>query len=204
MTVIDPAAPVVAAPVEPATPVADPVVTPEPPVETFKAINLDSQDAADNFVKDRVARATRAAQNAAKAEKDALEARIAEFEAASLTADEKKDARIAAAEKLAEERGATITKLERKELVSELAGEAKLPKKLWDRVRGDTEEEIAADIAELMDGEPTTPVVPAEPVKGVPPTRTPKVKLQPTGAVTDPGINADDILKTLTRSGLAF
>lgn len=185
-----------AAPVETATAIADPIVE-TPVAPEFKAIVLDSQDAADNFMKDRVARATRSAETKAAAEKKALEDRIAAFEDEKLSADEKKDKRIADAEKLAADALAENTKLQRTNVVRDLAEEAGLPKKLWDRVRGDTEDEITADIAELMEGIPA----PAEPVKGTPPTRAPKVKLQSTNTEIDPGDNADAIVKGLSRGG---
>lgn len=194
------AAVVEAAPVEIAPIVADPV-TPAvatPPVE-FAAIVLDSQEATDNFVKDRVARATRAAQTAAKAERKAIEDELNELKNAALSETEKKDNALKAAEQLAAERGDELTKLQRASLVSDLAQEAGLPKKFWDRVRGDTDEEIVADIAELMEGIPA----PADPVKGTPPSPAPKakVKVQPTGNEPDPGLNADAIVKELSRGG---
>jgi hypothetical protein len=190
---------VVDAPVETATIVADPV-TDDAPVVEFKAITLDSQEATDNFVKDRVARATRSAEKKAEAEKQALKDRIAEFENEKLTEDQKKEQRAIAAEKLAQERGEELTKLQRAGIVRDLADEAGLPKALWGRVHGDTEEEIAADIKELIDGLPAAPVVP-----GRPPTQSPTVRVQPVNSDPDPGQSADDIMKILAeRRGRSY
>lgn len=191
-----------AAPVETATPVADPVTpvvegAPVVPVP-FKQIVLDSQDAADDFIKDRIARATRSAEKKAEAEKKILQDRITGFETAQLTEDQKKEQRAITAEKLAQERGDELTKLQREILVRDNAGD--LPKSLWDRVRGETEEEIVADIASLMEGVPAAPVVP-----GRPPAQSPMVRVQPVGTDPDPGLSVDDIMKQLDeRRGRSY
>lgn len=186
------------APVETAAVVADPVTPAEPTVVEFTPITLDSQEATDNFVKDRVARATRAAEKKVEGEKKALQDKIDAFENEKLTDDQKKDARAAAAEKLAQERGDELTKLTRELLVRDNAGD--LPKSLWDRVRGDTEDEIIADIATLLEGVPAAPSAP-----GRPPTQSPMVRVQPVGTDPDPGLNAEDIIKQLAeRRGRNF
>jgi hypothetical protein len=70
------------------------------------------------------------------------------------------DERATEAERWAEERNQLIaslqekddqlSKLERLNLVAHLATDAKLPKSLWKRVHGDTEEDIAEDIASII------------------------------------------------------
>lgn len=121
----------------------------DPVLDEFQPIVLDSQDAVNSFVKKRVERAKRSAEEAMQAQIAERDAKIKAFEEQALSESEKVLKRAEAAEKLAQERDAELARLKRDKLVSDLASEAKLPKKLWDRIRGDTEEDIQADIEDL-------------------------------------------------------
>lgn len=180
---------------DPAAPVDPAPVVGAPP--EFAAIVLDSQDAVDKMFKDRIAQANRVAEKKAKDDRKALEDKLKAFEDAALTDTEKKDNALKAAEQLAAERGEALTKLERKVLVRDLAQDSGLPKKLWDRVSGETEDEIAADIKELVEALP--PV--ADPGKGKPPVQAPTVRVSPPGDSSDPELSSDALLASINRNG---
>lgn len=102
-----------------------------------------------------------------------------------------------------------LTKAERNELVRDIADEMGLPKKLAKRVTGDTEEEIRADIEDLLEGLPKDEKKDAKDGDGdkkKPPTQAPKARMTftATGDESDDGLelSADDILKDLPRGGV--
>lgn len=158
----------------------------------FKPIVLDSQDAVDGFMKARIARVEKkySDYNDLKAKA----AHVDELEAASLSESEKLQKRLAEFEKLAADKEAELTKLQRDRVVSDVASEMGLPKKFWDRVRGDTDDEIISDITDLLEGLPKP-----EKDKGSPPGQSPKVKVQPTGSDPEVQMTAEDILKSIPR-----
>lgn len=101
-----------------------------------------------------------------------------------------------------------LTKAERNELVRDIADEMGLPKKLAKRVQGDSEEDIRADIEDLLEGLPKTEkTVEAKEGDGdkKPPSQKPKPRMTftTTGDESDSGleVSADDILKDLPRGG---
>lgn len=189
---------------QPVTPVAGPVVDPETPEAhvspeaeptepSFRPI--DSQEALDALIQKRVARAEKSAEKKFNETLATLQAKIDGFESEKLTDTEKRDKRIAELEKAVQERDEKLTKLERAKTVSELAHEAKLPKKLWDRVQGDTEDEIAADIQELLEAYPTPES--KDEGKKKPPSQGATVKVQPTGSDGETEETADAILEAI-------
>lgn len=159
----------------------------------FKSIVLDSQDAADSFVKDRVSRAQRSVEKQYKTQVDDLNAKIEAFENEKLSESDKIVKRAEAAEKLAKERGDELTKMRREMSLNSLAADAKLPRDLWDRVRGDTEEEISADIAKLKAALPATEA----PADTRPPSQQSKVTVAPTGQEPDADQDAKSIVDSL-------
>jgi len=50
-----------------------------------------------------------------------------------------------------QEKSERLTKLERANMIAEIASEKGLPKRLWKRIKGDSEEEIAEDIDALLE-----------------------------------------------------
>lgn len=160
----------------------------------FKAIT--SQDALDAILTKRLERADKASSKKYGETIKSLEDKIASFETEKLSESEKLQKRLEDAEKLASERAGELTKLQRDRQVFDLAQEHELPRALWDRVRGDTDEEILADIEALKGVLPGK----SEAKGGFPqgPTRT---TVTPTGDAADPGdLTADDILKQLSYS----
>lgn len=166
---------------------------PKPTKKAFENIVLDSQEAADNFVKDRIARATRSTEKKFADQVKELSEKLKSYETEKLTADEQKELRLSEAEKLAEERGNQITQMLRERTITDLAVEAGLPKNLWDRVRGENDEEIAADINALV------ALLPKETVKETagPPSQAPTVKLSPTGDEPNSEPDAKSIVDSL-------
>lgn len=188
------------APVETAPVGADPetVETAAVTEATFKEIVLDSQDAADQFVKDRVARAQRSAEKKTQQTVDDLKAQLKAHEDAKLSDAEKLVNATKAAEKLAEDRGNELTKLQRQIKVSELADEAKLPRSLWDRVRGDTDEELEADIAKLATDFGVKDGVSTDSRR---PVQSPTVSVTPTGGEPDADPTAKSIVDSMSLTG---
>lgn len=160
----------------------------------FKAIT--SQEALDAILTKRLERAEKASSKKYGETIKSLEDKIAAFETEKLSESEKLQKRLEDAEKLASERAGELTKLQRERQVFDLAQEHELPRALWDRVRGDTDEEILADI-EALKG-----VLPGKPeTKGGFPQGPTRTTVTPTGDAADPGdLTADDILKSLSYS----
>lgn len=161
----------------------------------FKPIT--SQEEFDSRLKNRLERAERSTEKKFNAQIKELTDKIAGFENEKLSDAEKRDKRLAELEKALQERDEKLTKLERAKIVSELAHDAKLPKKLWDRVKGDTEDEIAADIQELLEAYPTPE---SKDDKGAkkPPSQGATVKVQPTGSDGEIEESADAILESIS------
>lgn len=160
----------------------------------FKAIT--SQDALDAILTKRLERADKVSAKKYGETIKSLEDKIAAFESEKLSESEKLQKRLEDAEKLASERAGELTKLQRDRQVFDLAQEHGLPRALWDRVRGDSDEEIIADIEALKGVIPE----PKPSGGGFPqgPTRT---TVAPTGEQPDPGdITADDLLKQISFS----
>lgn len=170
----------------------------------FKAIT--SQEDFDKAVARRVARE----RNKYK-DYDDLKAKAQEFERleAEKGSDiEKLTRRAEKAERELASLTDKLTKAERLELVRDIADELGLPKKLVKRVQGDSEEDIRADIEDLLDGLPKSEKkddAEDEGGKKKPPTQTPKARMTftATGDESDSGLelSADDILKDLPRGG---
>lgn len=184
------------APDETATTVADSDNEAPATTETvFKEIVLDSQEAADKFIKDRVARAQRSAEKKFQTQLDELQGQLKAHEDSKLSESEKLQNAAKAAEQLAEERGNEVTKLRRQMTVKDLAIDAKLPKELWDRVRGETDEDIAADIQDLAEKfAPKDVSVDSR----RPPTQAPKVTVTPTGGEPDVEPTAKSIVDSFS------
>ncbi|QWT30536.1 scaffolding protein [Mycobacterium phage Rose5] len=145
---------------------------------------------------------------------DDLKAKAAEFE--KLQAEkgsdiEKLTRRAEKAERELASLTEKLSKAERMEMVRDLADEMGLPKKLIKRVQGDSEEDIRADIEDLLDGLPK-PEKKAEADGGdkdkekKPPTQAPKARMTftATGDEADEGLEltADEILKDVPRGGV--
>lgn len=182
--------------------------------KAFAPITVTSQEQFDELVRGRLDRLER--KHARELEKfagfedfKAKATKFEEYEAQQGTEIEKLTRRIEKAEQERDEFKTKIAKSERNALVRDVADELNLPKGLLKRVQGETEEEIRADIADLMEGLPS-------PSKdddsgsdgapnGEPPSRTPKPKMTftATGDESDEGLtmSADDILKQVPRGG---
>lgn len=161
----------------------------EPAEESaFRAIT--SQEEFDAAIKQRIARAEKSAEKKAQTKLQELETKLQEHENAKLSEEEKRNKRLTELEKAIQEREEKITELERSKLVSDIASELKLPKKLWGRVVGNTEDEVRADIEDIMSDLPK----PTESKK--PPSQT--VKVAPSGDSGEPADDADAILDSLS------
>lgn len=97
---------------------------------------------------------------------------------------------------------------ERNATVRDIADELGLPKALVKRVQGDTEEDIRADIEDLLQGLPSTKkdeTPKGNDSKNEPPSQQPKARMTfaATGDQSDQGleISADDVLKDIPRGG---
>ncbi|WP_195167300.1 capsid assembly scaffolding protein Gp46 family protein [Mycobacteroides abscessus] len=164
-------------------------------VDAFKAIT--SQSDLDAILTKRLERADKASAKKYGETIKSLEDKIAAFETEKLSESEKLLKRLEEAEKSAADRAGELTKLQRERQVFDLAQEHGLPRALWDRVHGDTDEDILADIKSLLDAFPKAD--PKGP-QGFPQGPTPRV-VTPTGEPADPGdITADQILKELNYS----
>lgn len=164
----------------------------------FKAIT--SQEEFDKLLQSRISRVERKYAGfddlKAKAEQfDKLEAeRGTDIEKLTRRAEKAEAELAAAAERL--------SKADRMELIRDIADDLGLPKKLVKRVQGSTEEEIRADIEDLLDGLPSGDSKKSskdEAGDKKPPSQTPKPKttFTTTGDESDQGLaeSADDILK---------
>lgn len=101
------------------------------------------------FFKAKLDKANREARN--------LRARLKEVDpivAAAKEAEEAQKSELQRISERAQQYEQELTALKRERLVTDIASEAGLPKKLWRRVAGDSEEDIRADIEDLMDGLP--------------------------------------------------
>lgn len=148
--------------------------------DSFKPIT--TQTDLENVLKGRLKRAETAAEKKHTARIKELETIAHAYEQEKLTEDQKKDARISELTAALAERDEVITGHERSRVVGDLADTLKLPRKLWDRVRGNTEEEIEADIKLLLED------VPAPQRPGG------TVKVQPTGGQGEQEITAEQVL----------
>ena len=162
---------------------------PEAPELEFKPI--ESQEEFDARLKNRLERAERSAEKKSAAAIKELEAKLKAHEDAKLSEEEKRNKRLTELEKAVQEREEKITELERSKLVSDIASELKLPKKLWGRVVGNTEDEVRADIEDIMSDLPQ----PAETKK--PPAPGGTVKVAPSGDNGEPAETADAILDAI-------
>lgn len=170
---------------------------------TFKAIT--SQEDFDNAVKRRISREAKKYEgyDDFKAKAEAFE----KLEAEKGSDIEKLTRRAEKAETALAGIQDKLTKAERLELVRDIADELGLPKKLVKRVTGDSEEDIRADIEDLLEGLPSKKGDPDEggSKKKEPPSQAPKQKLTftATGDESDEGLemSADDILKEVPRGG---
>ena len=185
----------------PAAPTADPVdsapevrTSPEsdPTDGNFRPIN--SQEEFDNALKKRLERAEKSTAKKYDQQIADLTAKLESYENEKLSEQEKLTKRAEAAEKAAQERDTELTKLKRDRLVADLAHEAGLPKKLWDRVRGDDDDSIIADIYELME---TIPKPDSKDGKK-PPSPGSTVKVQPTGSDGETEETAESIIAKMS------
>lgn len=153
--------------------------------ESFKAIT--SQADLENVLKGRLKRAETAAEKKHQARIKELESIAHAYENEKLSEDDKKNKRLEELTAALAERDEMIKGHERGKLVSTLADDLGLPRKYHDRIRGDSEEEITADIQDFLDGLP----------KSDKPKPTGTVKVQSTGDSGTTEINAEDIFKNL-------
>lgn len=183
---------------------------PNPNDNPFTPVTITSQEQFDELISKRLDREKRKHERElAKFEGfDDIKAKAAKFDEYEATQGTEMEKLQREAEKAARERDdlkAKFAESERKELVRDIADELGLPKGLLKRVQGNTDEEIRADIADLMEGLPSQkkddePDSPKEP-----PSQTPRQKMTftATGDESDDGlaVSADDILKDLPRGG---
>lgn len=193
--------------VEPVSEVVTPVVEvaptavelPKPGKPEFKEIVLASQEDADKFVKDRVARAERSAKKESEDRLRELEAELKGFRDEKLSDEEKKEQRLADAAAAESALRDELNEVRRELLVTRLAGTAGLPEELWDRVRGDDEDSITADIVKLAGLVPAA----AEPSRK-PPVQSPTVRVAPTGDDPEPEPDVKNIVDSIDGLGLGF
>lgn len=148
------------------------------PTNDFKPI--DSQEALENLLKGRLERASKSAEKKYQKQIEELASQLKSYEDDKLSADEKKEKRLAELEQSLSEATDRYSKLERTRLVESLANEMGLPKKFWGRVQGATDDEIISDINDMLEGLPRV-----EKPSGIP-SQTPKMSVQATG--TDPDV----------------
>lgn len=194
--IVEPVSEVVAPPAD-TVPVVEP--EPKPSKPDFKEIVLASQEDADKFVKDRVARAERSAKKESEDRVRALEAELKGFKDKELSEDQLKEQRLAESAAAESALRDELNEARRELLVTRLAGKASLPEELWDRVRGNDEDEIAADIVKLSG------LVPAagEPSKK-PPVHSPTLRVAPTGDDPEPEPDVKNIVDSISGLGLGF
>jgi hypothetical protein len=154
--------------------------------DTFKPIG--SQAEFDAALKQRLARAEKSAEKKFTTRVAELEDIVHQFENEKLSEDEKRDKRLQELTAALAERDDALKGHERSKLVSTLADDLGLPRKYHDRIRGDSEEDITADIQDFLEGLP-------KPDAKVRQSGT--VKVQSTGDQGEPEITADSIFKNL-------
>lgn len=164
------------------------------PKDSFKAIT--SQAEFDAALKGRLSRAEKAAEKKFQKQIDDLAKQIKEYDDSKLSDQERRDAKIAELTAAVAERDKTIAQNQREKLVYDIASENNLPKKFWDRVRGDTDEEIEADIKELLEALPAH--ITTTSTQG-PPSRTTTTKVQTTGDSGEQELSADEILADINK-----
>ncbi|SKS41076.1 DUF4355 domain-containing protein [Mycobacteroides abscessus] len=176
--------------------------------DAFESIVLDSQEAVNKFMQKRIARVEKKYEGF-----EDFKAKASQFdqlEAEKGSDIEKLTRRAEKAEKERNELQDKVTKAERTDLVREIADELGLPKKLVGRVRGDTEDDIRADIADLLESVPSPTTEGDSKNKkddagnDGPPSGAPKSKLKfaATGDESDTlNISADEVLKRVPRGG---
>lgn len=106
------------------------------------------------WMKAKLEKANREAKN--------LRERLKEAEpiiSAAREAEEAQKSELQRAQERLAETDKELSTLKRSQLVTELASDAGLPKKFWRRVTGDTQDEIQADIADLMEAFPVKDAV---------------------------------------------
>lgn len=185
---------------------------PNPNDNAFVPVTITSQDQFDELVRKRLDREQKKHERElAKFEGfDDLKAKadkFDEYEAQQGTEIEKLQRQIEKANRERDEAAKKVAASERHELVRDIADELGLPKGLLKRVQGATEDEIRADIADLMEGMPTPSKDDGNKDEGKePPSREPRPKMTftTTGDESDDGLNvsADEILKDLNGGGL--
>lgn len=148
------------------------------PANDFKPI--DSQEALENVLKGRLERANKSAEKKYQKQIEELASQLKSYEDEKLSADEKKEKRLAELEQSLSEATDRYTKLERTRLVESLAREMGLPEKFWGRVQGSNDDEIISDINDMLEGLPRV-----EKPSGIP-SQAPKMSVQATG--TDPDV----------------
>ncbi|MEC4833761.1 DUF4355 domain-containing protein [Mycobacteroides chelonae] len=161
---------------------------PETVVDEFKPIT--SQADFDARLKDRLDRANKSAQKKFDAQIKDLSEKLKAFEDEKLTDAQKKDKRLDEITNALAERDKTIAQFERERLVGDVASELGLPRKFWDRVRGEDEDAIRQDIASLLEDLPTKPV-------NAPPHNS-TVRVQSTGDDGEPELTAEAILEGIS------
>ncbi|PVB19740.1 DUF4355 domain-containing protein [Mycobacteroides abscessus] len=181
---------------------AEPVEKSEPkPVKEY--VPPASQEALDKIINSRLDRATSKYKDYddIKKQLDDLLSEKEKAETAKLDDVEKERRRAEQAEKRAAELEAAAAKRDRADLVRDIGDELGLPPKLRGRVQGETDEEIRADIAELLEGLPQAD----KSAPPGPPASAPKekVKLSANG-IEPPEVTSDDILDAVGRGGLHF
>lgn len=152
---------------------------------SFKAIT--TQDELEKVLGGRLSRAEKAAEKKYTSHVKELESIVHAYENEKLSADEKKDKQIGELTAALAERDETLKGHERSKLVSTLADDLGLPRKYHDRIRGDSEEDITADIQDFLEGLP----------KSDKQKQTGTVKVQSTGDSGEPTLTADDVFKNL-------
>lgn len=175
------------------------VELPKPGKPEFKEIVLASQEDADKFVKDRVARAERSAKKESEDRVRALEAELKGFKDKELSEDQLKDQRITEAAQAESALRDELNEVRRELLVTRLAGTAGLTEELWDRVRGEDEDAITADIVKLAGLVPAA----SEPSRK-PPVQSPTVRVAPTGDDPEPEPDVKNIVDSIDGLGLGF
>lgn len=180
-----------------------------PDNNAFKPIT--SQEEFDAILNKRIERAKRSTESKYEGF-DELKEKASKYDQLEASQGSEIEKAMRRAEKAEKERDSYKEKLsaaDRRDMVRDIADELGLPKKLASRVQGATEEEIRADIADLIDGLPKPKgdddSDKSKDDKKEPPSQQPRRKMTFTasGDEADEGLNvtADDILKDITRGG---
>ena len=173
-----------------------------PDINAFKPIT--SQEDLDALISKRIARVEKKYEGF-----DELKEKAAKFETVETEKMSEIEKAVRRAEKAERERDDFKTKLsaaDRRDLVRDIADELGLPKKLASRVQGDSEDDIRADIKDLLSGLPSTESGESKNGKQEkePPSQSPKhkkISFTASGDEADQGleVSADDILKEVGR-----